>query len=183
MFYNPQSSAASVLPSLPFYPHTLLTSYPLLLHFRAWNPVSGPESSRKITLAISALSFLFLFSFLISFLTKYRNRAGSPSPKTTGFRRRAAVCISDLEKFLFTLSFLISSHPKNRTELEAPRLKPLVLGQAVLPKTSGFGRGAAISASKSGFWRVRDDEQYRDTSFILFLFSLFSWASARLICF
>ena len=150
MFYNPQSSAASVLPSLPFYPHTLLTSYPLLLHFRAWNPVSGPESSRKITLAISALSFLFLFSFLISFLTKYRSRAGSSSPKTTGFRRRAAVCISDLEKLLFAFS----SHlfpPKNRTELEAPCLKPLVLGQAVLPKTSGFRRGAAISASKSGF--------------------------------
>ena len=43
---NLQSFATSVLPSLPFYPLTLLTSYPPpLLHFRAPNPVWGPESS------------------------------------------------------------------------------------------------------------------------------------------
>ena len=82
MFYNAQSSATSVLPSVPLYPLTLIPSVPPNLLPSSSPPLSRPESSRKITLAISALSFLFLFSFI----QKHRNRAGNPSPKTTGFR-------------------------------------------------------------------------------------------------
>ena len=51
MIYHLQSSATSILPSLPFHPLTLIPSYPPNLLPSSSPPLSGPESLNKITLA------------------------------------------------------------------------------------------------------------------------------------